>query len=137
MSLLLTLDRFHTLLWCFDCLLWTSKCRVGNCFQWGLVSHIVKPWYWTKSKLKNDSSKCYGRKAFHIFSSMSGAVCQPAQYDAVCLINNPAICKMNRNSRQQMFFKMDVLKNFAYFTGKHLFSQNTYSGCFWMYFSKS
>ena len=28
-SLLLTLNIFHTLLYCFYCLLWTGKCRLG------------------------------------------------------------------------------------------------------------
>ena len=28
MSLLLTLNRFHILVWCFHCLLWTSKWRL-------------------------------------------------------------------------------------------------------------
>ena len=28
-SFLLTLNRFHTLFWCFDCWLWTSKYRLG------------------------------------------------------------------------------------------------------------
>ena len=29
-SLLLTLNKFHTLLWCFCCWLWTSKWLLGN-----------------------------------------------------------------------------------------------------------
>ena len=29
-SLLLTLNKFHTLLWCFCCWIWTSKCLLGN-----------------------------------------------------------------------------------------------------------
>ena len=35
-SLYLTLNRFHTLFWCFYCWLWTSKCRLSyicNCNQ--------------------------------------------------------------------------------------------------------
>ena len=42
MSLLLTLNRFHTLLCCFYCWLWTSKCRLGksklhnNWINWNL-----------------------------------------------------------------------------------------------------
>ena len=32
-SLLLTLNRFHTLFWFFYCLLWTSKCRLGFFFR--------------------------------------------------------------------------------------------------------
>ena len=28
--LLLTLNRFHTLFWCFHCWLWTNKCRLGS-----------------------------------------------------------------------------------------------------------
>ena len=43
---LLTLNRFHTLIWCFRCWLWTSKCRLGrrkmttaldNVFSWLFV----------------------------------------------------------------------------------------------------
>ena len=30
------------------------------------------------------------------------------------------MCLKSRNSRSQLFFKIDVLKNFAIFTGKHL-----------------
>ena len=30
-SLLLALSRFHVLLLCFNCWLWTSKCRLGYC----------------------------------------------------------------------------------------------------------
>ena len=26
----ITLNRFHTLFWCFHCWLWTSKCRLGS-----------------------------------------------------------------------------------------------------------
>ena len=29
--LLLTLNRFHALFWCFHCWHWTSKCRLGIC----------------------------------------------------------------------------------------------------------
>ena len=29
MSLLLALNRFHTLFWCFSCWLWTSECKLG------------------------------------------------------------------------------------------------------------
>ena len=32
-SLLLTLNRFHTLFWCFHCLLWTSKCGLWWCIR--------------------------------------------------------------------------------------------------------
>ena len=34
-SLLLTLNRFHTLFWCVYCWLWTSKCQ---------LEHICTPW---------------------------------------------------------------------------------------------
>ena len=30
--LALTLNRFHTLFWCFHCWLWTNKCRLGILF---------------------------------------------------------------------------------------------------------
>ena len=30
MSLFLTLNRFHTLFWCFHCWLWSSKWRLGS-----------------------------------------------------------------------------------------------------------
>ena len=34
MSLLLTLNIFHILFWCFHCWLWTSKCRLSSsCFK--------------------------------------------------------------------------------------------------------
>ena len=33
MSLLLTLNRFHTSFWYFHCWLWTSKYRVGSCLR--------------------------------------------------------------------------------------------------------
>ena len=41
-----------------------------------------------------------------------------------------------KSSRSQMFFRRDIFKSFAIFTGKvaglkHLFLQNTSSGCFW------
>ena len=29
-SFMLTLNRFHTLFWCFHCWLWTNKCRLGE-----------------------------------------------------------------------------------------------------------
>ena len=40
-SLLLTLNRFHTMFWCFHCLLWTYRCRQGavremNCWRFFL-----------------------------------------------------------------------------------------------------
>ena len=39
--LLLTLNRFHTMFWCFHCLLWTYRCRQGavremNCWRFFL-----------------------------------------------------------------------------------------------------
>ena len=35
-SLLLTLNKFHTLFWCFLFWLWTSKCRLGGCTKFRL-----------------------------------------------------------------------------------------------------
>ena len=36
------------------------------------------------------------------------------------MLNTPLYFQMYRSSHSQMFFKMDVLKNFIMFTGKHL-----------------
>ena len=38
-SLLLTMNRFHTLLWCFHCWLWTNKCWVGHS-----INVLMKNW---------------------------------------------------------------------------------------------
>ena len=35
--LLLTLNRFHTLFWCFQCWIWTRKCRLGSCYLSSLI----------------------------------------------------------------------------------------------------
>ena len=35
-SLLLTLNKFHTLFWCFLCWLWTSNCRLSGCTKFRL-----------------------------------------------------------------------------------------------------
>ena len=35
-SLLLTLNRFHTLFWCFQCWIWKSKCRLVTQFDFGI-----------------------------------------------------------------------------------------------------
>ena len=32
LTFLLTCNRFYTLLWCFHCLLWTSKCRLRKVY---------------------------------------------------------------------------------------------------------
>ena len=36
------------------------------------------------------------------------------------VLNTPLRLLLSRSSRSQMFFKIDVLKNFSIFTGKHL-----------------
>ena len=41
MSLLLTLKRFHTLLWCFCCWLWTIKCQLGS-YEYKKVPEIYE-----------------------------------------------------------------------------------------------
>ena len=38
MSLLLTLNKFHKLFWCFHCWLWSSKCQLGIADQ--LILHF-------------------------------------------------------------------------------------------------
>ena len=48
-SLLLTLNRLHTLFWCFFCWLWTNKCRLESfsflillvCFKWSKPSSAL------------------------------------------------------------------------------------------------
>ena len=41
MTLLLTLNRFHPLFWCFHCWLWTSKCRLGYFNQVWFITHTI------------------------------------------------------------------------------------------------
>ena len=43
-SLLITLNRFYTLFWCFYCWLWTSKCRLGLVSKhWSCVFLLENP----------------------------------------------------------------------------------------------
>ena len=56
-SLLLTLNRFHALFWCFYCWLWTSKFRLGN--VWGLLfeNHLCENlnlFHWKRSRFDID-----------------------------------------------------------------------------------
>ena len=47
----ITLNRFHTLFWCFHCWLWTSKCRLGSSQKvssrnfWGTVDFFPKQYF--------------------------------------------------------------------------------------------
>ena len=47
----ITLNRFHTLFWCFHCWLWTSKCRLGPSQKvssrnfWGTVDFFPKQYF--------------------------------------------------------------------------------------------
>ena len=49
---LLTLNRFHVLLWCFHCWLWKSKCRQGKLFLNSFPSqHLLFQSLWTETVL--------------------------------------------------------------------------------------
>ena len=43
LSLLLTWNRFHTLIWCFYCWLWTSKCQLGHIYSCCNILEIDSP----------------------------------------------------------------------------------------------
>ena len=72
LTLLLTLNRFHTFFWCFCCWFWTSKCRLG-------LAKFAKTHVGRKSWMKR-RHKAAWKNAF-ILSSM-------------CF---PIICKLEKN----------------------------------------
>ena len=52
-SLVLTLNRFHTLFWSFHCSFWTSKCRLG-CSYYSRFSKAI-----SFTIFVNDQRRCY------------------------------------------------------------------------------
>ena len=57
-SLFLTLNRFHTLLWCYHCWLWTNKCQLG------ILLSLIKVKLKSESRAKNSFSK----SGFNLYS---------------------------------------------------------------------
>ena len=62
MSLLLTLNSFHTLLWRFYCWLWPSKCRLGSDKK--IDSMVVK----MNVRVHISGKKCYQRIWSHLLT---------------------------------------------------------------------